>query len=291
MVDENSEHTAKKDAENNRVEEIGNTTGQYFAITPETKIYVAADRQTYFGSEAAELFKDSNDLKYLTKDGVIKVDRERWETAQQYERNTWMTDLINADDDRNFEHLERFNDYRALSGQKFENALELGCGPFTNLRLILQHVPLPKKITLLDPLIDQYQLHPHCTYKDDRLNGIPVSTVSSTIEDFVASEKYDLVVLINVLEHCFDIPRVFSVILSSLKPSGIFVFAEDMFSSEAASCVAANQFDCGHPIRLTKNFVESFLSEHFSSLFKNYLYGLYNQRHRIDLYFIGKRKK
>jgi SAM-dependent methyltransferase len=260
-------------------------------ITPQTKLYITHDQKVFYGSEAEALLRKNNDKKYLTKEGVVKVSRKRWEEAQQYEENTWMAGGgLEASDDRNFEHKERFDNYRALPNQLFGAVMELGCGPFTNLRLIIPHISKPQKVTLLDPLINDYLRHPHCAYRNGNLCGVPIVLVSSSIEDFVPPEQYDLVVLVNVLEHCFDVPRVFDVILSCLMPNSVFVFAENLIKRGDIASVVSNQFDCGHPIRLPEDFVEEFLVKNFNPLYKKKFYGLYDQKHRVDLYFIGRRK-
>jgi glycosyltransferase involved in cell wall biosynthesis/ADP-heptose:LPS heptosyltransferase/SAM-dependent methyltransferase/predicted O-methyltransferase YrrM len=260
------------------------------SINPQPKIYVTADRKVFYGSEAEKLFNQNNDIQYLTADGVVKVNKERWRIAQEYEKQTWLADQRNSNDDRNFEHKERFDNFKVLQESIFENALELGCGPFTNLRLIVPLLKARPKVTLLDPLIEDYKQHPNCAYKDNLLCGIPVTTLHIPIEDFVPIEQYDLIVMSNVLEHCYDITKIFKTIISCLKPSGIFVFADNMFKKEDIESVVANLYDAGHPLRVTENLIESFLQENFTELYSKKFHGLYEQQNRIDLYYIGKRE-
>jgi len=255
-----------------------------------SKSYVSIEGRVFYGQDAEKLLKQCNDSKYLTQDGVVKVSKDRWKTSQLYEKHSWMTKGLNLKDDRNLEHQERFDDYRGLLNRKFEKVIELGCGPFTNMRLILPRIERPHKITLLDPLIKDYLGHPNCPYKDAELCGVPVDAIPSTIEEFVPPEQYDLVVLINVLEHCFDISRVFDVVVSCLKPSGILVLAENMFTRKDLKAFVNNKFDAGHPIRVAEDFVEDFVSKNFDSLYNEKFYGLYNQPYRIDLYFMGQKK-
>lgn len=258
-------------------------------INPDTKLFVSADRQIVFGSEAEDLLKRDNDLKYLTEDGVVQVDRERWQEAQSYERETWMSDLIDARDDRNVKHSERFKGYEVLKGCRLPRVIELGCGPFTNARLILPKLAYCADVTLLDPLVDSYLRHPNCTYASGKLCRVPVTTVASSIEDFKPVQTYDLLILVNVLEHCFDVPRVFDVITSALRPGGILVFADCMLRRDDLPRVVENWYDTGHPIRLSADYVTAFLHGSFCTLFEEVYEGLYSQTHRMDLYFIGER--
>jgi SAM-dependent methyltransferase len=258
-------------------------------IDPDTKLFVSADRQLTLGPEAGRLLQHRNDMKYLTSDGVVRVDRERWDAAQSYERGTWMADQVGARDDRNEAHAERFQAYAVLDGRRLPRVIELGCGPFTNARLVLPKLAGCEGVTLLDPLVDSFLEHPHCTYASGDLCGVPVTTVASSIEDFEAEQTYDLLILVNVLEHCFDVPRVFDVITSTLRHGGILVFGESMLRPEDVPRVVENWYDTGHPIRLSANYVTAFLHGSFSTLFERVYEGLYSQTNRIDLYFIGER--
>lgn len=260
-----------------------------FRIDPDTKVFVSADRQIVFGPQAEDLLQQKNDVKYLTEDGVVQVDRVRWEEAQAYERMTWMSAGVGARDDRNMEHSERFKGYEVLRGRRLPHVIELGCGPFTNARLVLPRLAHCADVTLLDPLVDSYLGHPNCTYVSGELCGVPVTTVASSIEDFEPAHTYDLLILVNVLEHCFNVPCVFDMVISALRPGGILVFADCMLRPEDLPRAVENRYDSGHPIRLSADYVTAFLHGSFRTLFEQVYEGLYSQTNRMDLYFIGER--
>jgi hypothetical protein len=67
-------------------------------------IFVDSEIRVLEGSAAVESLRDRNDLKYLTQQGILQVDQARWQEAQRYERKTWMTNQVNANDDRNHDH-------------------------------------------------------------------------------------------------------------------------------------------------------------------------------------------
>jgi SAM-dependent methyltransferase len=112
--------------------------------------------------------------------------------------------------------------------------------------------------------------------------------IASTIEDFSPDETFDLAVMVNVLEHCFDIPLVFERVRQCLKPGGVFVFADCMFSKSRIRAVVENSYDVGHPIRMTEEFIDSCIDKHFSPLHDTRYRDLYDQKGRIDRYFIGR---
>ncbi len=250
-------------------------------------VFVDDQIQIFEGEQALERLAQKNDGRYLTTQGVVRVDSERWREAQRYEKKTWLERAVSADDDRNHDHYQNFQNYEAVAGRAFPRILELGCGPFTNLRLILPKIPRPQSVTLLDPLIESYLNHPHCTYRSKSLLGVPVDLVALPIEELAPKEPYDLVVMVNVLEHCFNVPRIFEVILQCLKPGGTFIFGDNTFRQDQLSQLLSQQYDAGHPIRVEENYLRGFLAEHFQPRFQNAYFGRYQQPHRVDLYFIG----
>jgi len=261
------------------------------AMPAMSKLFVTPEQQVLEGADAERMLQQCNDRRFLSDQGIIQVDRARWEMAQRYEKRTWMVSALNASDDRNQEHADRFDGYRALGCRKFKNVIELGCGPFTNLRLILPHIPPPQHVSLLDPLIGDYLNHPHGAYRDQRLCGLPVETIASSIEQFSPARTYDMVVMINVLEHCYDIPKIFEVVLQLLAPKGVFIFADNVFRKEEIPVLISSQFDSGHPIRISQDYVTEFWDRHFRTLYQKTFHGLYDQAHRIDLYRIGEKEK
>lgn len=253
------------------------------------KLYVNEEIKVSEGDLANELLQINNDLPFFdsSEKGIHKVPKDRWIKAQKYEKKTWMNNF-GAKDDRNYEHLNRFENMQSLKNLKLENTsvIELGCGPFTNLRL-LTNVLTPKKITLLDPLISDYLNHPNCTYKTGKLNDISVTTIKSPIENFETSEKFDVVIMINVIEHCFDVDSIFTKIKSILNKDGVFIFSDVYFRD--VHTLASNIYDAGHPLRLSEEKLNSFLEE-FDVIFDKRFQGLYFQEWRNDVYFIGKKK-
>jgi hypothetical protein len=155
------------------------------------KIYIDKDIKISEGKKAEKLIAEHNDKKYLIKDvGIIKVDASRWEEAQSYEKKTWCDSPAKSmGTDRNEDHEKQFGGYEILNvilPSTPLNIIELGCGPFTNLRLIFNKLSKTvKRVDLLDPLIEDYiKYTDNCTYKNGNLNGIHVNLINSSIEEY-----------------------------------------------------------------------------------------------------------
>jgi glycosyltransferase involved in cell wall biosynthesis/SAM-dependent methyltransferase len=249
-------------------------------------LFISPDVQISEGLEADSLLREKNDLRfYSPKDGIIVVDRARWEEAQAYEERTWLVLNRSTDDDRNVYHSQQFNFYSSIKGKTFENVIELGSGPFTNLRLILEHIRA-KNIYLLDPLAERYLDHPHCTYKYRQLRDQPVQLINSSIEDFNPPVQFDLVVMINVLEHCFHVPTIIRKVLGMLSPGGIFIFHDKLYTHQ--SIVPEKRYDAGHPLRVRGEIIMQFLKQNFITLYEHSAYDSSNDVPMI--YFIGEQQ-
>lgn len=309
-------------------EEMGESVRSGSGPEPERPLYVGEDGRVLTADAARRALAGSGDFDFVQDSlGVVRVTRERWNAAQRYERNVWMNLAAHAEDDRNLDHAESFDRYRALAGRRFEKAIELGCGPFTNLRLIARECEI-RACTLLDPLLEDYQRHRHCTYRHGFLalgesklgrllgaglpgralrkllrgirpsfvlNGVPVSErLALPIEDLAGERSYDLVVMINVLEHCFDAPAIFSQVQRISPPGSILVFHDKLYSASRVASLARERFDTGHPLRVDAKLVLEFLADGFRPLFERRA-RLRDVHDDVDLsedaiYFIGERK-
>lgn len=255
------------------------------------------------GHEARQALRETSDAPYLSPDqGIVRIPRQRWEVAQTFERRGWMEKWIGSSDDRNIQHMADFDGYRSLRGKRFEHAIELGCGPFTNLRLIGQVCQI-NECDLLDPLVESYLEHPNCTYNRHELScenrvlssfwsllkpplgirriinkmmsdlrtakHIPVGNLlASPIEEMPTHSRYDLVVIINVIEHCFDIDLVFQNITKIAAPNAILVFHDKYYSHENVSeLTAGHYYEAGHPLMVDRHIVDGFLAKHCIPLY------------------------
>lgn len=234
-------------------------------------IFITSPTDVSKGDKALSRLERTNDSRFETDDGVLQVDHARWQLAHDYERHTWLTHNINLKTDRNEFHQEQFDNYEALP-ENLGKVIELGCGPFTNLRLILPAHPA-ESVYLLDPLAKDYQAgHPHCAYKDGTLAGHDVTLMATTIEDSNTRHKFDTLVMINVLPHCRDATAVLNFIRARVRSGGLVVLGE--FPREHP---AKLHYDAGHPLALKAHVLEDFLNE-------------FEEVYRRGWYFIGRVK-
>jgi SAM-dependent methyltransferase len=275
------------------------------------------------GEEALKRLDLENDKKYFDeKKGVIKVDINRWKTAQRCEKNHWFVKEINSRDDRNFYHFKTFNTYESIKNKIFNNALEIGSGPFTNLRMI-RSISKINNCDLLDPMIMDYLHHPNCMYDKSFLysekypilgrilskltpstfrkylkyfsNKIKVSNLfNCPAEDLTSSIKYDLVVMINVIEHCYDIDKIFENILSISNPGTVFIFSDKLYDLEEINSGLKVSYDAAHPLKVEKNYLLNFLYQNFDVLLDKKVRNQFELDGEHfewdDVYFIGKKK-
>lgn len=233
---------------------------------------ITRDFQVVTGEQAKHHLSIMNDREFLSADsGVIAVTRERWNLAQDAEANGWMTIWRDAVEDRNAHHYALF-DYLSIFGQHtFRKALEIGCGPFTNLRIFLMSLRI-ETIELLDPLIKTYLDHPHCSYRDNSLllsDGTrkPIAALHPLpVEDLQGTASFDLVILINVIEHCIDVRKVFANVWDILEPGGVFIFHDKYFEHAKVASEVESIYDTAHPLKIDQRVIDDFLGR-FRMLF------------------------
>lgn len=252
------------------------------------KKYINSDGRVFQGQEADNLFQKKNDLNFLTAEGVIKVSKNRWEEAQKYELKFMTERCLSQADDRNIEHYNRFDSYKSINDMNVGNYIELGCGPFTNSRLILPKFKSIQNVYLLDPLMNSCIRHNNCSYKNGILCNYKVNTVCNTIEDANFKIKFDVIVLINVLEHCYDIQLIFNKIYDLLCDNGILIFSEATIAQNNIKDIVNSMYDEGHAIRLSREYIKDILDKYTKISYNEYS-GLYNQPWRQDIYFIGRK--
>jgi len=220
-----------------------------------------------------------NDSAYWTdEEGIVKVDRTRWEEAQKFESDGWMVHWRCDIDDRSPEHSMLFANYSILPDD-LGHVAEYGCGPFTQLRHISTfHKKSFKSVCLIDPLIDSYPNLQNCTYKNGLLCGVSVTTVKSQAEEHIIHNNYDTIICINVLEHVQDVWKVLNNINASLKTGGRLILGERTYDN--FDCTKL--FDIGHPIRIKTAVIRKY-QQNFRVLYNSTSQG-------YEGYFIGVKK-
>jgi SAM-dependent methyltransferase len=241
---------------------------------------------------------------------VRSVSRERWLQAQAWERDLWQTGqskrgwrrlawpvlkpVLRAvgwrrawGDDWNHWWAERFDDYRFLPDE-LGDYIELGCGPYTNTRLILPG-RTARRVVCSDPLAETY-----LTFRDRWLATAHregrIEVDAHPIEELpFAPGTFDVVVLNNVLDHVRDADVCLQQAIGLLRAGGIFVFGQDLSDDED---VRNHPHDVGHPIRLAREDLEPHL-EPFDVLLRRDLpreAGREPRLHYSTLIFAGRKR-
>eukprot|EP00284_Hemiselmis_tepida_P017536 CAMPEP_0174923918 /NCGR_PEP_ID=MMETSP1355-20121228/6900_1 /TAXON_ID=464990 /ORGANISM="Hemiselmis tepida, Strain CCMP443" /LENGTH=3102 /DNA_ID=CAMNT_0016169659 /DNA_START=138 /DNA_END=9443 /DNA_ORIENTATION=+ len=157
-------------------------------------------------------------------------DEANWrDKSQVFEMKFWQQ---NAVPNQNYIQIDAFKNFTSLPTQ-LGDVLEIGCGPYTKLRMLIEVLPHVQvsNIYLQDPMVHRFPLEARaCTYANgefcvpDRGCNSQVWFTSAKAEDLRDSEKYDTVIMMNVLEHCLDALEILRNIFYALKTGGILVF-------------------------------------------------------------------
>lgn len=259
--------------------------------------YVTRDFEVLTGEAARPFVEKTNDRAFLTRDGGIHtVPIDRWKLAQDAERHHWLDLRPHVADDRNMDHAFMYDRYEMLAGRSFAEAIELGCGPFTNMA-VLGQVCRIERLTLLDPLIEDYLGHANCRFRTGTLLGesgvaIPVAErVALPIEQFEPKVAYDLVVMMNVIEHCYDVPLIFRRIWEMTAPGGLVLFHDRYFEHEQVAAEADRVYDAAHPLKVDRKVIEAFMGrfeEVFFRLIATHGYALHSGV-GDQVYFAGRK--
>lgn len=227
-------------------------------------LFISSPVSVLTGDAARVALETTNDAAYYTAGkGVLSVPLERWQAAQEYERATWLNQGLMLTEDRNTEHAAMFDGYKALPTY-LGNVVEIGCGPFTNVRhmLVMRYA---LHVALVDPLIEEYRVyHPNCPYKTGIfMQGHSTTLLNMSIEQWDITSEFDTLVMINVLSHCQNVSTVFKRVNHHLKTGGYLVF------HEPARDINVHQvWDVGHPLSYTQAVIDEFL-EDYIPVYKN----------------------
>lgn len=261
-------------------------------------------------------------MKTNSPSSVLAVDNQQWLQAQEFERNCWVRDnqrnsrwqivlkflralkknprhfieLLKyrdfyAGDDWNFWWKEKFGDYRLLPNH-FPRALEVGCGPYTNLRLISKLKKIDE-LHCLDPLMN--------LYLSFRFNWLATMARRNKVFTYLGkgeelkfpNDSFDLVVCNNVLDHVEDSRSCLGEIKRILKPGGYFVFGQDLSNAQDIEIQRQKtRGHIGHPIKLDHETLDLFLGDAYEVKLKKILAreeGRDPRRHYGTYLFIGRK--
>jgi SAM-dependent methyltransferase len=241
-----------------------------------------------------------------------KVSEERWRAAQQWEEQHWIGAqaararagknyiwrALSAfglvpkyrGDDWNRWWMAQFEDYRFLPAT-VKNALEVGCGPYTNLRLIMERCR-PEHIYLSDPLIRTYVKF-KLTFVADMYRKALCVLDDHPLEELPFADNYfDLSVMNNVLDHVRDARLCMDNLVRVTKPGGFVLLGQDLSNEEDLDALRRDGGAVGHPIKLHAEWFDPWL-KNFEPVLQKVLpreQGREPDKHYATLIFAGRKR-
>ena len=208
---------------------------------------------------------------------VRSVGVDRWKQAQEWELAVWrdghekrgwkrlvwpvVGPVLRAlnwrrawGDDWNHWWKERFDGYGFLP-ERLGDYAELGCGPYTNTRVILEGRETTR-VVCSDPLVRSYVTFRGRWLAEAYAAG-RVEVDDHPIEELpFPAGSFDTVVMINVLDHVRDADACLRTAVDLVRPGGYLVLGQDLSDEDD---IAAHPYDVGHPIRLRREDIDPYL--------------------------------
>jgi SAM-dependent methyltransferase len=170
-----------------------------------------------------------------------------------------------------------------------ENAIELGCGPFTNMRIIARGRSF-KHVICSDPLVKEYVKFRGRWLAEAWKSGRVMIDDHPLEECPFASGFFDLVVLINVLDHVMDSLQCLWHAIRITKPGGCLILGQDLSDADDIARIGE---DVGHPIRIGHAILDKSLIPEFIPLIHRILprsEGRNPTAHYGTYVFIGRKR-
>lgn len=247
--------------------------------------------------------------------GVAVIPRSLWRSAQAGE-GSWAKSSGESgySDDRSAEMWEGFQQYAAVPA--IQGALlEVGAGPWTQTKGLLHKRPdlQPTSFTIFEPMAMWYQANvATCSYKTGQLekfaqapynayygktppkqyHHFPVHVIGQGGETLLQhSQRYDALVVMNVIEHVQNAFSFLQGLHQVLKPGGVLIFHERFWPTPPAADPILGRGGL-HPIRINRGVLDKFL-QHFDVILKNEspTHGMIARRGGEQGYFFIGRKK
>jgi len=141
------------------------------------------------------------------------------------------------------------------------NVVELGCGPYTNVRLIRMGRHL-SSVICSDPLASHYVQFPRAWLARAVREGL-VGVDQHPIEECpFASDFFELTIMINVLDHVRNARKCIEQAMRITAPGGYLVIGQDL--TESGDSHPTNP---GHPFLLTPDQITPLLDTAFERVF------------------------
>ena len=212
------------------------------------------------------------------------VDHARWLKAQDWEEAHWIRSqkargkygknwiwrvlylfgLVDKyrGDDWNLWWKKQFDNYAFLP-QTVDNAIEVGCGPYTNIRHIAKTCK-PRHLFLSDPLITTY-ISFKLAYTADAYRQSFCILDDHPLEEIPYRDDYfDVVVMINVLDHVRDAGLCMDNAIRILRPGGYLILGQDLTNEDDLRVLSSDPGLVGHPVKLPGEWFRPYLAKNFN---------------------------
>ena len=241
------------------------------------------------------------------------VDQASWQLAQQWEKNHWVSaqksrakygknivwrflhtlGLVDyyRGDDWNLWWKKQFDDYAFLP-KTVANAIEVGCGPYTNMRHVMQRCK-PDHLFLSDPLIRTYVGFKLAFVADAYKKGFCILDDHPLEEIPYRDDYFDLVIMINVLDHVRDASKCMENAVRITRPGGILILGQDLTDEEDLATLTDDPGLVAHPVKLPEAWFRPHLATQFESIFDKVLprnEGREPKNHYATLLFAGRKR-
>lgn len=259
-------------------------------------------------------------MENINDPSIIKISEEAWFKAQEYEsygmvlnnrKNGYLKILYKflkalknpkrilqyikfgdfyCGDDWNYWWMDQFDGYKVLP-KSFNKALEVGSGPYTNMRLLSKIVEV-KDMYFTDPLMHIYKAF-RLTWLSKMFEAGKVHAMTGKAEKIEFPDAtFDMVVCNNVLDHVENAEMCLNEMSRVLAPGGYFIFGQELTNAEDLK-VSSWKNDVGHPIKLHEIFLDKVFANVYDSKFKRILTREQSRipHHNYGTYiYIGKKK-
>jgi SAM-dependent methyltransferase len=248
---------------------------------------------------------ETADKKYVN----TRVASAVWSTAQQWECEFWIREQRNLakhgknqvwkflslfgvvekyrGDDDNRWWAKCFDNYQFLPST-VENMIEVGCGPYTNARLV-RTACQPRHLVLSDPLMRTY-VDFNMTFVHEMSRTAGAYLDDHPLEDLpFKDECFDVVLMMNFLDHVQDADACMRTLFRIAKPGAHIVIGQDLTDEEDFRTHQAGM-RTGHPVTLDADWFQSYLGTAFRPVVNRVLpreEGRTPQWHHATLLYAG----
>ena len=226
-----------------------------------------------------------------------EVSKARWSAAQEQEKRG----VESAEEIREWIRVRRqtwANLLESLKGELTINSLktlDIGGGP-TSIFLAFRK----EERYMVDPNLDRlFRLHPFVREIEEYRD---VNFISSSIEEAALDKQFDLIFMINVLDHVGELKPVLDKIDELLAPSGILVIVVDCYAdSLVRGIVSFFDPDPPHPHQFIAGDIHTLFSHYQLNKQDSQIFKIINEPpfrgersemefYRIDKFFTKMRK-